>query len=156
MCVVLLPYVSAAFWLEGSNRSLNQLDFQPWAMLLFTASGILYIAFYALWGFIPGTQPSEEDTRGGRHAAQRAAHPQHAQQHRARPQHAQPQHARPQRTQAAGAHASGAATRGSATTDETAQFPVFNPETREFPSTEGYTDIPAPPSYGGRHALDND
>ena len=157
MCVVLLPFVSAAFWLEGSNRSLNQLDFQPWAMLLFTASGILYIAFYALWGFIPGTQPSEEDARGGRHAAQRAAQPQHAQQHRAQqPQHAQPQHAQPQRTQTAGAHASGATARGSATTDETAEFPVFNPETREFPSTEGYTDIPAPPSPGGRHALDND
>jgi hypothetical protein len=152
MCVVLLPFVSAAFWLEGSNRSLNQLDFQPWAMLLFTASGILYIAFYALWGFIPGTQPSEEDARGGRHAAQRAAQPQHAQQHRAQ----QPQHAQPQRTQTAGAHASGATARGSATTDETAEFPVFNPETREFPSTEGYTDIPVPPSPGGRHALDND
>lgn len=157
MCVVLLPYVSAAFWLEGSNRSLNQLDFQPWAMLLFTASGILYIAFYALWGFIPGTQPSEEDAPRGRHAAQRAAQPQYAQQHRAQqPQHAQPQHAQPQRTQTAGAHASGATARGSATTDETAEFPVFNPETREFPSTEGYTDIPAPPSPGGRHALDND
>ncbi|MER0093097.1 glycosyltransferase 87 family protein [Corynebacterium sp. KPL2838] len=141
MCVVLLPFVSAAFWLEASNRSLNHVDFQPWALLFFTGSGILYIAFYALWGFIPGTQPSEEDAPSGRHAAQRAAQPQHTQATGA---------------PASGAPTSGAAARGAATTDETAQFPVFNPETREFPSTEGYTDIPAPPSYGGRHALDND
>ncbi|MDK4266766.1 glycosyltransferase 87 family protein [Corynebacterium accolens] len=170
MCIVLLPYVSAAFWLEAANRSLNHWDFQPWAMLFFTGSGILYIAFYALWGFIPGTQPSEDDLHGdphgGQHTAQHAAQPQHhAPLQQGQPQHAQPQHSQAQRTRAAGAPASGAsapgtaasgtAIQGSATADETAEFPVFNPETREFPSTEGYTDIPAPPSYGGRHARDN-
>ena len=144
-------------------------------MLFFTGSGILYIAFYALWGFIPGTQPSEDDLHGdphgGQHAGQHAAQSQHhAPVQQGQPQHAQPQHSQAQRTRAAGAPASGVsatgtaasgtgasgtAAQGSATADETAEFPVFNPETREFPSTEGYTDIPAPPSYGGRHARDN-
>jgi len=101
MCIVLLPYVSAAFWLEAANRSLNHWDFQPWAMLFFTGSGILYIAFYALWGFIPGTQPSKDEPHAGQHAAQPAAQP----QHHAPLQQGQPQHSQAQRTRAAGAPA---------------------------------------------------
>lgn len=180
MCVVLLPYVSAALWPEGANRSLNHADFQPWAMLIFTASGILYIAFYALWGFIPGTQPSAQNSTqpsaqpsaqtGPQTSTQPSAQPSAkpttqpstenprgilpAAPHPAKPrQHVSLKKPSPlQRT-----HADGKSTPGNAvSTDETAQFPVVNPETRVFPAAEGYGDIPAPSSSGGRHNRDKD
>ena len=60
MCAVTMPFISAPVWLSAASRSLNHWDLQPWGMLAFTGAGVLYIAFYAVWGFIPGTQPAEE------------------------------------------------------------------------------------------------
>ena len=55
MCAVTMPFISAPVWLSAASRSLNHWDLQPWGMLAFTGAGVIYIAFYAVWGFIPGT-----------------------------------------------------------------------------------------------------
>lgn len=65
MCAVTMPFISAAVWLSAASRSLNHWDLQPWGMLAFTGAGVIYIAFYAVWGFIPGTQPAKETTAPG-------------------------------------------------------------------------------------------
>ena len=65
MCAVTMPFISAPVWLSAASRSLNHWDLQPWGMLAFTGAGVIYIAFYAVWGFIPGTQPAKETTTPG-------------------------------------------------------------------------------------------
>ena len=148
MCAVTMPFISAAVWLSAASRSLNHWDLQPWGMLAFTGAGVLYIAFYAVWGFIPGTQPAEETTAPG--------NPQ---------QLAQPSVAQPAAAATAARRARSlsteSTTRGGHSqathtiSDETAEMPAVGPETRAFPASQDITDIPDTPAYG-RHSRSED
>ena len=148
MCAVTMPFVSAAVWLSAASRSLNHWDLQPWGMLAFTGAGVLYIAFYAVWGFIPGTQPAEETTAPGNHQ-----------------QFAQPSVAQPAAAATAARRARSlsteSTTRGGQSqathtiSDETAEMPAVGPETRAFPAAQDITDIPDTPAYG-RHSRSED
>lgn len=148
MCAVTMPFISAAVWLSAASRSLNHWDLQPWGMLAFTGAGVLYIAFYAVWGFIPGTQPVEETTAPG--------NPQ---------QLAQPSVAQPAAAATAARRARSlsteSTTRGGQSqathtiSDETAEMPAVGPETRAFPASQDITDIPDTPAYG-RHSRSED
>lgn len=51
--VVSLPFMSVPVWFSMSSANLDSMtSFQPWATSLWTLSCILFIAGYALWGFI--------------------------------------------------------------------------------------------------------
>ena len=148
MCAVTMPFISAAVWLSAASRSLNHWSLQPWGMLTFTGAGVLYIAFYAVWGFIPGTQPAEETTAPGNHQ-----------------QFAQPSVAQPAAAATAARRARSlsteSTTRGGQSqathtiSDETAEMPAVGPETRAFPAAQDITDIPDTPAYG-RHSRSED
>ena len=145
MCAVTMPFISAPVWLSAASRSLNHWDLQPWGMLAFTGAGVLYIAFYAVWGFIPGTQPAEEAPAPGRH--QLPAHPEPTTAETAvRP-------ARSFNTEATGRGEHPRTVR--AVSDETAELPAVGPETRAFPAAQDITDIPDTPAYG-RHSRPED
>lgn len=145
MCAVTMPFISAPVWLSAASRSLNHWDLQPWGMLAFTGAGVLYIAFYAVWGFIPGTQPAEEAPAPGRH--QLPAQPEPATAETA---------VRPARSFDAEATSRGGHPRTArAISDETAELPAVGPETRAFPAAQDITDIPDTPAYG-RHSRPED
>ena len=51
--VVSLPFMSAPVWFSMSSGNLDAIEsFQPWATSLWTMSCVLFIAAYAVWGFI--------------------------------------------------------------------------------------------------------
>ena len=53
LVVVSLPFMSVPVWFTMSSANLDTLEsFQPWATSLWTLSCVLFIAAYALWGFI--------------------------------------------------------------------------------------------------------
>ncbi|WKE50731.1 DUF2029 domain-containing protein [Corynebacterium tuberculostearicum] len=145
MCAVTMPFISAPVWLSAASRSLNHWDLQPWGMLAFTGAGVLFIAFYAVWGFIPGTQPEEEAPSPGRHHLP------------AQPAGAEAG-ARPVRSFNTAATSRGGQGHSRATqpvSDETAEMPAVGPETRAFPAAQDITDIPDTPAYG-RHSRAED
>jgi len=145
MCAVTMPFISAPVWLSAASRSLNHWDLQPWGMLAFTGAGVLYIAFYALWGFIPGTQPAEEAPSPGRHHLPAQPEPATAETT-----------VRPARSFNAEATSRGGHPRTArAISDEMAELPAVGPETRAFPAAQDITDIPDTPAYG-RHSRPED
>lgn len=155
MCAVTLPFISAPVWLSAASRSLNHWDLQPWGMLAFTGAGVLYIAFYAVWGFIPGTQPEEEAPAPGRHHLP-------AQPAGAKPAGAQPASAEAGALPARSFNTAATSRRGQGhpraaqpVSDETAEMPAVGPETRAFPAAQDITDIPDTPAYG-RHSRSED
>ncbi|MDK8693734.1 glycosyltransferase 87 family protein [Corynebacterium sp. MSK158] len=145
MCAVTTPFISAAVWLSAASRSLNHWDLQPWGMLTFTGAGVLYIAFYAVWGFFPGTQPAEEAPAPGRH--QLPAQPEPATAETAvRPAHS---------FNAEDTNREGHPRTARAISHVTAELPAVEFETRAFPATQDITDIPDTPAYG-RHSRPED
>lgn len=148
MCAVTMPFISAAVWLSAASRSLNHWELQPWGMLAFTGAGVLYIAFYAVWGFIPGTQPAEETTVPG--SPQQLAQPSVAQPAAAATD------ARRARSLSTESTTRGGQSQATHTiSDETAEMPAVGPETRAFPASQDITDIPDTPAYG-RHSRAED
>lgn len=148
MCAVTMPFISAAVWLSAASRSLNHWSLQPWGMLTFTGAGVLYIAFYAVWGFIPGTQPAEEATAPG--SPQQLAQPSVAQPAAAATA------ARRARSLSTESTTRGGQSQATHTiSDETAEMPAVGPETRAFPAAQDITDIPDTPAYG-RHSRSED
>ena len=145
MCAVTMPFISAAVWLSAASRSLNHWDLQPWGMLAFTGAGVIYIAFYAVWGFIPGTQPAKETTTPGSPQQPAAA------QSAATTTAARPAHSVNTESTTRGGHSRAART----ISDETAEMPAVGPETRAFPASQDITDIPDTPAYG-RHSRSED
>ena len=145
MCAVTMPFISAPVWLSAASRSLNHWDLQPWGMLAFTGAGVIYIAFYAVWGFIPGTQPAKETTTPGSPQQPAAAQPA-----------ATTTAARPARSLSTGSTNRGGHSQATHTiSDETAEMPAVGPETRAFPASQDITDIPDTPAYG-RHSRSED
>jgi len=145
MCAVTMPFISAPVWLSAASRSLNHWDLQPWGMLAFTGAGVIYIAFYAVWGFIPGTQPAKETTAPGSPQQPAAAQP------AATTTAARPAHSVNTESTTRGGHSRAART----ISDETAEMPAVGPETRAFPASQDITDIPDTPAYG-RHSRSED
>ena len=145
MCAVTMPFISAPVWLSAASRSLNHWDLQPWGMLAFTGAGVIYIAFYAVWGFIPGTQPAKETTTPGSPQQPAAA------QSAATTTAARPAHSVNTESTTRGGHSRAART----ISDETAEMPAVGPETRAFPASQDITDIPDTPAYG-RHSRSED
>lgn len=145
MCAVTMPFISAPVWLSAASRSLNHWDLQPWGMLAFTGAGVIYIAFYAVWGFIPGTQPAKETTTPGSPQQPAAA------QSAATTTAARPAHSVNTESTTRGGHSRAART----ISDETAEMPAVGPETRAFPASKDITDIPDTPAYG-RHSRSED
>jgi len=145
MCAVTMPFISAPVWLSAASRSLNHWDLQPWGMLAFTGAGVIYIAFYAVWGFIPGTQPAKETTTPGSPQQPAAA------QSAATTTAARPAHSVNIESTTRGGHSRAART----ISDETAEMPAVGPETRAFPASQDITDIPDTPAYG-RHSRSED
>ena len=145
MCAVTMPFISAPVWLSAASRSLNHWDLQPWGMLAFTGAGVIYIAFYAVWGFIPGTQPAKETTTPGSPQQPAAA------QSAATTTTARPAHSVNTESTTRGGHSRAART----ISDETAEMPAVGPETRAFPASQDITDIPDTPAYG-RHSRSED
>lgn len=145
MCAVTMPFISAPVWLSAASRSLNHWDLQPWGMLAFTGAGVIYIAFYAVWGFIPGTQPAKETTTPG--SPQQPA----ATQSAATTTAARPAHSVNTESTTRGGHSRATRT----ISDETAEMPAVGPETRAFPASQDITDIPDTPAYG-RHSRSED
>ncbi|WP_299136916.1 glycosyltransferase 87 family protein [uncultured Corynebacterium sp.] len=145
MCAVTMPFISAPVWLSAASRSLNHWDLQPWGMLAFTGAGVIYIAFYAVWGFIPGTQPAEETTTTGSPQQPAAAQP------AATTTAARPAHSVNTESTTRGGHPRAA----QPVSDETAEMPAVGPETRAFPAAQDITDIPDTPAYG-RHSRSED
>lgn len=143
MCAVTMPFISAPVWLSAASRSLNHWDLQPWGMLAFTGAGVIYIAFYAVWGFIPGTQPAEETIGFG--------NPQQPAQPAATTTAGRPAHSVNTESTTRGGHSRAART----ISDETAEMPAVGPETRAFPASQDITDIPDTPAYG-RHSRSED
>ncbi|MBS5998915.1 glycosyltransferase 87 family protein, partial [Corynebacterium sp.] len=155
MCAVTMPFISAPVWLSAASRSLNHWDLQPWGMLAFTGAGVLFIAFYAVWGFIPGTQPEEEAPAPGHHHLP-------AQPAGAKPAGAQPASAEAGALPARSFNTAATSRRGQGhpraaqpVSDETAEMPAVGPETRAFPAAQDITDIPDTPAYG-RHSRSED
>ena len=145
MCAVTMPFISAPVWLSAASRSLNHWDLQPWGMLAFTGAGVIYIAFYAVWGFIPGTQPAKETTTPGSPQQPAAA------QSAATTTTGRPAHSVNTESTTRGGHSRAART----ISDETAEMPAVGPETRAFPASQDITDIPDTPAYG-RHSRSED
>lgn len=145
MCAVTMPFISAPVWLSAASRSLNHWDLQPWGMLAFTGTGVIYIAFYAVWGFIPGTQPAKETTTPGSPQQPAAA------QSAATTTTGRPAHSVNTESTTRGGHSRAART----ISDETAEMPAVGPETRAFPASQDITDIPDTPAYG-RHSRSED
>ena len=121
----------------------------------FTGAGVLFIAFYAVWGFIPGTQPEEEAPAPGRHHLP-------AQPAGAKPAGAQPASAEAGALPARSFNTAATSRRGQGhpraaqpVSDETAEMPAVGPETRAFPAAQDITDIPDTPAYG-RHSRSED
>ena len=142
-----MPFISAPVWLSAASRSLNHWDLQPWGMLAFTGAGVLFIAFYAVWGFIPGTQPEEEAPAPGRHHLPAQPEPATAET-AVRP-------ARSFNTAATNRRGQGHSRAAQPVSDETAEMPAVGPETRAFPAAQDITDIPDTPAYG-RHSRPED
>ena len=119
-------------------------------MLAFTGAGVLFIAFYAVWGFIPGTQPEEEAPAPGRHhlPAQPAGAKPAGAEAGARP-------ARSFNTATTSRGGQGHSRAAQPVSDETAEMPAVGPETRAFPAAQDITDIPDTPAYG-RHSRPED
>lgn len=62
LLIVELPFVAAPVWLGGSSRTLDALEtFQPLASLVWPLACFLYIAVYAIWGFMPQKRTTELD-----------------------------------------------------------------------------------------------